>query len=159
MREQGVVLKDSVHRSLIGRQRTHFLPEDLKTARRGDLKTRNHAERGGLTAARRSEQRKELAVANVKVDTVNCGDIIEEFGDAAERDRYAPLILRFCDFVHRRRRVTPTAKKSRGSRILDLDLDINASRELNALERIDGLRIGIDDIDKPLMDSHLEMLT
>ena len=84
MREQGVVLKDSIHRPLIGRQRTHFLTKDLETTRRGDLKTRNHAERGGLSTARWSEQRKEIAVADIKVDAVNCGDIIEEFRDAAQ---------------------------------------------------------------------------
>ena len=69
MREQGVVWTVFTGRLLGGSE--HFLTKDLETARRGNLKTRNHAEGGGLSAARWSEQRKELAVTNIKVDAVN----------------------------------------------------------------------------------------
>jgi hypothetical protein len=42
---------------------------------------------------------------------------------------------------------------------LDLDLDVNASRKLDPLKRIDRLGVGVDDIDQSFVDSHLEVLT
>ena len=45
----------------------------------------------------------------------------------------------------------------RGS-ALDLDLDVDAGRQLDALERIDGLGVRLDDVDEALVDAHLEVL-
>src|SRR6266487_6807164 len=45
-----------------------------------------------------------------------------------------------------------------GSDLLDLDLDVDAGGEIEALERLDGLRRGLDDVDEPLVDAHLEVL-
>ena len=42
--------------------------------------------------------------------------------------------------------------------MLDLDLDVDARGEVEALERVDGLAGGLDDVDQPLVDPHLEVL-
>ena len=52
----------------------------------------------------------------------------------------------------------PGASTVRPSGVLDLDLDVNAGRKLDPLERVDGLRRRADDVDQPLVDSHLEVL-
>jgi hypothetical protein len=44
------------------------------------------------------------------------------------------------------------------SDLLDLDLDVDAGGEVEALERLDGLRGGLDDVDEALVDAHLEVL-
>src|SRR5436190_23319600 len=41
---------------------------------------------------------------------------------------------------------------------LYLDLDVDAGGEVEALERLHGLAGGLDDVDQPLVDPHLEML-
>jgi hypothetical protein len=43
------------------------------------------------------------------------------------------------------------------SDLLDLDLDVDAGGEVEPLERLDGLRRGLDDVDKALVDAHLEV--
>jgi hypothetical protein len=45
-----------------------------------------------------------------------------------------------------------------GNLSLDFDLDINASWQFDALKRIDGLAVWLDNVDKALMDTHLEVL-
>jgi hypothetical protein len=45
-----------------------------------------------------------------------------------------------------------------GNLSLDFDLDINASRQFDALKRIDGLAVWLDNVDKALVDTHLEVL-
>src|SRR3954447_5375041 len=42
---------------------------------------------------------------------------------------------------------------------LDLDLDVDAGRQLDALQAVDGLGVGIDDVDQALVNPHLEVLT
>ena len=42
--------------------------------------------------------------------------------------------------------------------VLNLDFDVHASWELNALQAVDGLRVWIHDVDQALVDAHLEML-
>ncbi len=44
------------------------------------------------------------------------------------------------------------------SDLLDLDFDIHASWKLEALKAVDGLGVGLQDVDQTLVDSHLEML-
>mgnify|MGYP000950771212 CR=1 FL=1 len=45
-----------------------------------------------------------------------------------------------------------------GSAVLDLDLDVDAGREIESLERVDGLGGGVHDVEEPLVDPHLEVL-
>ena len=41
---------------------------------------------------------------------------------------------------------------------LDLDLDVDARGEVEALERLDRLARGLDDVEEALVDAHLEVL-
>src|SRR5690625_1427857 len=43
-------------------------------------------------------------------------------------------------------------------RPLKLDLDVDAGREVEPHERVDGLRRRVDDVDQPLVRAHLEVL-
>lgn len=43
--------------------------------------------------------------------------------------------------------------------ILNLDFDVHASWELNALQAVDGFRVWIHDVDEALMNAHLKVLT
>jgi hypothetical protein len=45
-----------------------------------------------------------------------------------------------------------------GKLYLDFDLDINASWQFDALKRIDCLAVWLDNVDKALVDTHLEVL-
>ena len=56
------------------------------------------------------------------------------------------------------RRIDRDRSRSFGSGLLDLDLDVDACRELDALQRVDRLGVGVDDVDQPLVDAHLEVL-
>ena len=42
--------------------------------------------------------------------------------------------------------------------VLDLDLDVDAGREVEALERVDRLGRGIEDVEQALVDAHLAVL-
>src|SRR4051812_19545677 len=44
------------------------------------------------------------------------------------------------------------------SRTSELDLDVDAGREVETHERVDGLRRGVEDVDQPLVGPHLEVL-
>src|SRR3954447_168959 len=44
------------------------------------------------------------------------------------------------------------------SRTSELDLDVDAGREVEAQQRVDGLRGGVEDVDKPLVGPHLEVV-
>ena len=50
-----------------------------------DLEAGDHAQRRGLAAARRAEQREELAVAIVEVDVVDGDDVAEPLGQCTHR--------------------------------------------------------------------------
>src|SRR5882724_1846984 len=43
-------------------------------------------------------------------------------------------------------------------RLLDLDLDVDARRQVEPLEGIDGLGTRLEDVEQPLVDPHLEVL-
>ena len=47
----------------------------------------------------------------------------------------------------------------RKSARLDLDLDVDTGRQLDALQAVDRLGVRVDDVDQPLVDAHLEVLT
>src|SRR5262249_50296039 len=54
-----------------------------------------------------------------------------------------------------------SATASRGglpSRLLDLDLDVDAGGQVEALERLHRLAGGLDDVEEALVDAHLEVL-
>jgi len=54
--------------------------------------------------------------------------------------------------------VIPSCTGRTRSDLLDLDLDVDASGEVETLERVDGLGRGIHDVEETLVDAHLEML-
>src|ERR1700712_2585041 len=43
-------------------------------------------------------------------------------------------------------------------RTSELDLDVDARREVESHQRVDGLRRGVEDVDEPLVGAHLEVL-
>lgn len=50
-------------------------------------------------------------------------------------------------------------RRERRSAGLHLDLDLDTSRQIDALKAVDRLLLRIDDVDEPLVDTHLEVLT
>src|SRR4051812_27799543 len=54
--------------------------------------------------------------------------------------------------------VFPRSSTSAESAGLDLDLDVDARRQLDALQAVNGLGVRIDDVDEALVDAHLEVL-
>src|SRR5215216_4836888 len=60
--------------------------------------------------------------------------------------------------VFQRRQTTLRYARALGSDLLDLDLDVDAGGEIEALEGLDGLRRGLDNVDQALVDAHLEVL-
>src|SRR3712207_814335 len=55
--------------------------------------------------------------------------------------------------------VIPSLRPRRAGMSDELDLDVNARREvIEPLERVDGLRRGLEDVDQPLMRADLEVL-
>jgi hypothetical protein len=45
------------------------------------------------------------------------------------------------------------------SAVLDLDFDVDASRQFDALQAVDGLSVRVNDVDQTLVNTHFEMLT
>ena len=62
VREERVGLEDGVHRPLVGRQVGHVLVAELDRAGGGLLQAGDHAQGGGLAAARGAEEREERAL-------------------------------------------------------------------------------------------------
>src|SRR5215216_7109731 len=60
--------------------------------------------------------------------------------------------------VSQRRQASLRYARALGSDLLDLDLDVDAGGEVEALEGLDGLRRGLDDVDQALVNAHLEVL-
>src|SRR5580698_207409 len=50
------------------------------------------------------------------------------------------------------------AGRAAGSDVLDLDLDVDAGGQVEALKGVDGLRSVLHDVDEPLVHLHLEVL-
>ncbi len=48
--------------------------------------------------------------------------------------------------------------QSNDSGVLNLDLNLNTGRKVDALEAVNGLLLGINDVDQTLMDAHFEVL-
>ena len=87
VREQRVVLEHDADFAPIRRDIRHSLAVD------GDLAAVRHQEAGdeveqrGLAAARRPEQRHELAAADQQRQVVECGGLTEALGDTVEAHR------------------------------------------------------------------------
>ena len=56
------------------------------------------------------------------------------------------------------RRISPLEPGEAGSDVLDLDLDVDAGRQVQALQGVHGLRGVLHDVDQPLVHLHLEVL-
>src|ERR1700736_1583692 len=59
--------------------------------------------------------------------------------------------------------VEPTGRPGQGanagrSGLLDLDFDVDPGRQVESLQRFDGLAGGLDDVEETLVDPHLEVL-
>ena len=55
-------------------------------------------------------------------------------------------------------RALVSAVRAARALLLDLDLDVDAGGQLEALQRVDGLRRRLDDVEQALVDPHLEVL-
>ncbi len=66
VREQGVGLEHHVHRPPVGRHVGHVLAVDEQPAFVGRLEARQHAQQGGLAAARAAQQREQLAARDLR---------------------------------------------------------------------------------------------
>jgi len=88
MRKECIRLEHRVDRSLVGRSDTHLFAEDLDRTFRGKLEAGNHSQRSRFAAPGWSEQREELTVTNIDIDSVY-GDyfITEPFGHTSKADR------------------------------------------------------------------------
>ena len=95
VREQGVRLEHGVDRPPVRRRHTHLLTEDPQAPLGRQVEARDHAQGGGLAAARRPQQGEELPVVDGEVDVVDRHHLTEALGDAVNLDgRYR--------FSHRR---------------------------------------------------------
>ncbi len=86
MVEQGVALEDGVHVALVGRQRCDVLTGQQHRALAGVAEAADHAERGGLAAARGAEQGEEVAGLDVEVQAVDGVGVRVLLGDTVEPD-------------------------------------------------------------------------
>ena len=71
MREEGIALKDHAGVAAPWREICHIDAADMRGAARRLDEARNHAQRRGLSAARRAEQDQELAFGDVEADPVD----------------------------------------------------------------------------------------
>ena len=91
MREQRVLLKHRVDPALVGRHLRHIRAVKQDLAAGGRLKPAQQAQKRGLAAARRAQQRDELALADVEVDIVEDLRIAEALSYVLDLDQ--PRIL------------------------------------------------------------------
>ena len=114
----------------------------------------------------------------VEIDGVDRDDIVEVLRHGAERHSGGSSGLCHCarTLLHSPSdatgpgtlRTPPIGRGSQSLRsaeavgavsgVLDLDLDVDAGREFDPLERVDGLGVRVHDVDQPLVDPHLEVL-
>ena len=86
VREQGVGLEHHVHRPPVGRHLGHVLAVDEQPPFVGRLEAGQHAQQGGLAAARAAQQREQLAARDLEVDTVDGEDRPEALGQSLDAD-------------------------------------------------------------------------
>ena len=71
VRKQRIALEHHVDGALVGRQPAHILPAQQNLARSGRFKPGQHAQQGGLAAARAAQQRKNFALADGQAHLVH----------------------------------------------------------------------------------------
>ncbi len=77
VREEGVGLEHHVDRPAVRRHAGHVLAVDQDAAAIGRLEARDHAQQGGLAAARAAQKGEQLAAPDVEIDAVDRGDRAE----------------------------------------------------------------------------------
>ncbi len=85
--EERVALEDHVDVALVGRHLLDGLALEQDASLGRDLEAGEHPQRRRLAAARRAEQREELAGGDRQVDRVDGGEVAEALADALEADR------------------------------------------------------------------------
>ena len=86
VREEGVGLKHHVDRPPVGRHVGHVLSVDEQPSFVGRLEARQHAQQGGLAAARAAQQREQLAARDLEVDAVDGDDRPEALCQSFDAD-------------------------------------------------------------------------
>ncbi len=86
--EEGVVLEDHVHVATVRGGVGHIGPPQENASFVRQLETRDHAERRGLAAAARAEEREELAFLDVDREGAHRFDFPEALADVFEGDAY-----------------------------------------------------------------------
>ena len=84
VREHGVILEHHVDWALVGRNIRHVLPVDQDAAFRWHFEPGQHAQQGGLAAARGPQQREELALPHLQIDSVHRHHLAVPLGNAFE---------------------------------------------------------------------------
>ena len=79
------MLKYQIYRTFIRGNTKHALTANLDVTPGGFRQTGNHAQQGGLAAARGAKYGEELAVGNFKGDVFNSNEIFKLFGDVFYR--------------------------------------------------------------------------
>ena len=91
--EQRVALEDRVHVALVRRHRLDRLALEVDVPRAGQLEAGDHAQRGGLAAPRRAEQREELALPDLEVELLDGLEVAERLVTPSNRMALMPLSL------------------------------------------------------------------
>ena len=84
--EQRVRLEHGVDVPLVGRKAGNVVGAEEDLAGGGLFEPADHPERRGLAAARRAEEREELALFDLEVDVIDRDDVFERLGDPFEAD-------------------------------------------------------------------------
>jgi hypothetical protein len=82
--EQRVVLEHEAHAPLADRAVGDVLVAEQDAAAVGEIQARDQAQQRGLARAGRSQQRDQLAGADVEVDPLQGGKLAELLGDVAD---------------------------------------------------------------------------
>ena len=86
MREQRVALKHRVDRPPVGAHAGHVPPAHADPAGGRVLEPGDHAQRGGLAAARRADDREELAALDLQVEAAHGDQVAEALLDSRDVD-------------------------------------------------------------------------
>jgi hypothetical protein len=86
VREERVVLEDRVDGAAVGRHAADVDAVEPQHARRRGLEAGDHAQHGGLAAARGTEHREELATAHREGDAVDGDDVAEALAHPLDGD-------------------------------------------------------------------------
>ena len=87
MREERVILEDSVHRALVGGQVFDFLAVEVNGACGGAFKSGDHTQKSAFAAARRAKKREKLVVGDVECDLRKRGEGAEILADLPQGNR------------------------------------------------------------------------